>query len=245
MELKKIFGQHSAFILTCIAGAGVIATAISAAQGGMEVSELLAEARGGGEELTVKDKIAIATPVYFPAFMFGVATVTCIFGANAINKKQQASLLGAYTITKRSFEKYRQTLIEKHGIEADTEIRESIIARQHCDYHQIGLDVPDQKCIFIEPISGQVLKCYEREIMDAEYHLNRNFVLRGFVSLNEFWEFLGLPKTDRGAKTGWSIDSGFYWIDFEHRLLEDKKYLKHYTIEPVFPPDESYLEGWQ
>lgn len=156
MELKKIFGRHSAFILTCIAGVGVIATSVSAAQGGMKVSELLTEARDGGEELTVKDKIAIATPVYFPAFMFGVATVTCIFGANVINKKQQASLLGVYTITKRSFEEYRQKLIELHGEEADTEIRESI-ARQHCNYHQLGLDVPDQKCIFVEPISGRVI----------------------------------------------------------------------------------------
>ena len=243
MELKKILGWHSAFILTCIAGAGVIATSVSAAQGGMKASKLFTEAGDNGEELTVKDKIAIAVPVYFPALMFGATTIACIFGANVINKKQQATLLGVYTITKRSFEEYRQKLIELHGEEADTEIRESI-ARQHCNYHQLGLDVPDQKCIFVDPISGRVIKRYEREIMDAEYHLNRNFVLRGFVSLNEFWEFLGLPKTDQGEKIGWSIDGGCYWLDFEHHLLEDKKGSKRYVIEPVFPPDEYNLEGW-
>lgn len=243
MELKKIFGRHSAFILTCIAGVGVIATSVSAAQGGMKVSELLTEAGDNGEELTVKDKIAIAVSVYFPAFMFGATTIACIFGANVINKKQQASLLGAYTIAKRSFEEYRQKVIELHGEESDTEIRESIV-RQHCSYHKIGVDIPDQKYIFIEPFSCKRIICYERELMDAEYHLNRNFILRGYVTLNEFWEFLGLPKTDEGETTGWSIDDGYYWLDFEHCPIESNEKIRCYMIKPIFYPDVGSLEGW-
>ena len=79
------------------------------------------------------------------------------------------------------------------------------MAREFCGYHQIGLDTPDEKVIFYDEISGESITCYEREIMDAEYHLNRNFVMRGYASLNEFYEFLGLPQTERGEELGWTM----------------------------------------
>lgn len=99
--------------------------------------------------------------------------------------------------------------------------------------------------MYYDEISGETFVRYEREIMDAEYHLNRNFVMRGYASLNEFYEFLGLPQTLYGDSVGWSITDGEMWIDFEHALISrDDGGEPIYMINTIIPPDADYLREW-
>ena len=82
--------------------------------------------------------------------------------------------------------------------------------------------------------------------MDAEYHMNRNYTLRGFAPLNEFFDFLGIPNTDLGEKLGWTTTwgDGYYWIDFSHLLKHDKDG-DYYEIDYGFlGPDYNYEEDW-
>ena len=37
------------------------------------------------------------------------------------------------------------------------------------------------------------------QVLMAEYHLNRNYILRGEAVINELYEFLGLEPTDWGG----------------------------------------------
>lgn len=183
-------------------------------------------------------------PIYIPTIIFGTSTIMCILGANALNKKQQASLISAYALARNYHKEYRDKLIELYGEKTDIEVRNAM-AREHCNYHQLKLNVPDKKVVFYDEISGKSIVRYEREIMDAEYHLNRNFTMRGYAFLNEFYYFLGLPASEYGGEVGWSMSSGIMWIDFEHRLIEksDDGGLACYSIDMVFPPD--ILEEWE
>ena len=75
----------------------------------------------------------------------------------------------------------------------------------------------------------------------AEYQFNRNFVLCGSASLNEFYEFLGIPKISGGELLGWSIDIsesfyGYSWIDFDHTFSVTEDGLECYIISLRFPP---------
>ena len=82
--------------------------------------------------------------------------------------------------------------------------------------------------------------------MDAEYHLTRNYVLGGFISINEYLDFLGLKEIPDGDNAGWSIDSGAYWLDFEHtKMKRTHNGEPMYAINCIFEPDEDWLCGWQ
>ena len=71
--------------------------------------------------------------------------------------------------------------------------------------------------------------------MNAEYHLNRNYILRGYSYLNEFYEFLGIEETDYGSVLGLApTDDGMYWIDFNHRKVVMEDGLEVYIIEMPF-----------
>ena len=236
-------------ILSCVSAVGVITTAVLAAKTTRKAyflyDELKKKKAEHDEEPTVIDIVKEVGPVYIPSVLMGAATIVCIFGANVLNQQQQARLMSSYVLLNNYYKEYRKKLTELYGEEADIKIRTEM-TRSNCAYHRLGLDVPDEKVIFYDEISGDSITCYEREIMDAEYHLNRNFVLKGYASLNEFYSFLGLPQTRYGETVGWSSADGYYWIGFEHRLISrDDGGTDIYSIDMLFPPDEDYLREWE
>jgi hypothetical protein len=219
----------------------VIATAVMSAKATEKAIRLREKQR---EDLTKLEQVKLLTPVYIPTIVMGSLTISCIFGANVLNKRQQASLMSAYGLLDQSFKDYRKKLIELHGEEADREVRDALV-REHCDFHYIGVDSPDAKLVWYDEISGRTFEAYEREVMDAEYHINRIFAMRGYVCLNEFYEFLGLDMTDYGDTVGWDCcdmfeEYEFAWIDFEHRLITLDDGREVYAITMLYPPCPDY-----
>lgn len=238
--------RNSSTILTVIGGLGVITTIALTIRDTPKALQRIEKTREEkGEELTKIETAIAAAPAYIPTVIACGTSLACIFSANILSNRQQAALTSAYAVLDNYHKEYRKTLIDLHGEEIDREVRDNI-ARSNCQFHQINIDAPDEKMIFYEEISGESIVRYEREIMDAEYHLNRNFVLRGYASLNEFYEFLGLPQTDYGEVVGWSLSDGYCWIDFEHRLVsgQDDAGTPIYSIDMIFPPHADYLEDW-
>lgn len=256
MKLKQTLGRvygntllylkrSSPTILCCAAAVGVVGTAVASVKATPKAMRLLEEAKAEkGEDLSKTEIMLVSAPLYIPAAAIGVGTVFCIFGANILNKRQQARMMSAYALLCNYHKEYRNKLIELHGKKADVEIRDAII-RERCDYHVIDSDIPEGKVIFYEEISGESIVRYEREVIDAEYHLNRNFSLRGYASLNEFYDFLGIPETEYGETVGWSAADGYGWIDFEHRLISrDDGGTDMYAIDMIFPPEVDFMGGW-
>lgn len=242
-RLRLCLKQSSPTILCCVAAVGVVGTAIASVKATPKAMQLLKKATDEkGEELSKAEIVITVAHLYAPAAAIGAGTIFCIFGANALNKHHQAALTSAYALLRNYHKEYCDKLVELHGREADAEIRNAMI-RERCDFHQIDSDVPDGKVIFYDEISGESIVRYEREIIDAEYHFNRNFTMRGYAFLNEFYEFLGLPMTEYGGTVGWSISSGIEWVDFEHRLIDnDDGGTACYAIDMIFPPE--VLEGY-
>ncbi|MCD8119697.1 MAG: DUF6353 family protein [Lachnospiraceae bacterium] len=241
-EMQRLLKRNSSTILTCIGAVGVVATAVSTALVTPKVTQKLSKTKKEKRrKLTKTETFLIAAPNYIPAVAIGAGTILCIFAANTLNQKHQAGLTSAYALLNESYKDYRKTLIDLHGEEIDEEVRQAML-RECCDYHQLHVDSPDNKAIFLEPISGETIEAYEREIMDAEYHMNRNYILRGYASLNEFYEFLGLPKTDYGDELGWCCMDEIDWIDFEHHeVSRDDGGTPIYEISYIFEPYAGYL----
>lgn len=232
-------------ILTILGSAGVVVTVVSAVRATPKALNSINEAtKEKGEELTTLEKVQAAAPAYVPTVLMGASTIACIFGANALNARTQASIASAYALIDNYHKEYRKTLIDLHGKEIDEEVRNTM-AHERCDYHIIDCDDPDGKVLFYDEISGETILRYERDVISAEYHFNRNFTMRGCATLNEFYKFLGMPETEYGETMGWSMSSGIMWVDFEHRLLEqDDGGIPVYAIDMVFAPDSDYVDEW-
>ena len=252
--MAQFWKRHGSTILTYIGGIGVIATTVSAVKATPKAMRLIEEAREiKDEELTTIEKIKIAGPTYIPTIAMGVGTITCIFGANVLNKRHQAALVSAYAMVDSSYKEYKQKLKELYGEEAHEEIVNAIAVEKAKD---VGITAAsgcaltcltdDESCgepvLFYDEWSGRYFESTIEQVIAAEYHLNRNFVLRGYSVLNEFYEFLGLEPTDYGSEVGWTVEDEFYWLDFNHRktLIDDD--LECYIIEMPWGPSTDFQE---
>lgn len=127
MRSKAFFKRNSATILTCLGAAGVVGTALLTGKASIKANNLVKEAKKvKGEDLTFAEKIKVTAPVYIPPILLGATTITCIFGANILNKKTQASLAGAYALLDQSYKDYKNKVIEMYGDDVDRKIVESI-----------------------------------------------------------------------------------------------------------------------
>lgn len=81
--------------------------------------------------MTKLETIKIAGPVYIPPILLGASTITCVLGANVLNKRTQAALVSAYGLLAESYKEYRNKVIDIYGEEADKKVKEEI-AKDHC-----------------------------------------------------------------------------------------------------------------
>ena len=225
---SKIFMKRNAStILTCVGAVGVVATAVTAVQATPKAIKLIEEKRSEqGGELTKWETIQVAAPVYIPSLLIMATTLTCIFGANILNKRKQASLMSAYALLNQTHRSYRNKVIELHGEEADQEINAEI-AKDQYEEEKIELEDPEKK-LFYDLFSKQYFESTEADVLEAQYLLNRSLSIRGYASAKEYYDFLGIPSVDGGEEIGWStgMNSEFYWqewVDFpqQHTIMED------------------------
>ena len=252
----RLFIKHNAStILTCLGGVGVVATTITAVKATPKALCLIEEAElEKGEELTKWEKVKIVAPGYIPTVGLGISTIACVFGAHILNRNQQAALMSAYALVDQSYKDYRRKLKELYGEEVDREVREASAIEKAEDvgvrgsYLGTNCDLAleennGEPQVFYDEHSGRYFESTIEQVLTAEYYLNRNYILRGYSYLNEFYEFLGIEETDYGSVLGWAPnDDGMYWIDFNHRKLESEEGKDVYIIEMPFEPTYDFLE---
>lgn len=241
--------RHGATILTIAGGVGVVATTVTAIKATPKALQKLEEAeKEKGDNLSKWEKVKVAGPTYLPTIAIGAGTVMCVIGVHLLTSRTQANVASAYALLERSYSEYKDKLIELYGQEAHEEIVDAIAAEKA---ENVGVRTPgyigqsslfvDEQCgetrLFYEPFGERFFEATLEQVISAEYHLNRNYNLRGYSVLNEFYDFLGLEPTDYGNEVGWcNYDEGTFWIEFNHRKTElnGEKYI---VIEMPYAPD--------
>ena len=241
------FKRHTSTILTCIGAAGVVATAVMAVKVTPKAIHLLEEATDEkGEELTKLEVVRVVGPVYIPAAAVGISTIACIFGANVLNHRNQAVLTSAYAMLEQSFKRYREAAKSVYGEDADSRIRAEVAKKISLYDRAFGTsvlneDAEENERLFYDSFSQRYFSSTMAAVLNAQYHLNRNFALRGWVDVNEFYEFLGLKEINGCDAIGWSsgemLEDGLTpWVDFNNELVKMDDGLECYIVSPCWEP---------
>ena len=228
--------RSSPTILTVVASVGVIVTTITAVRATPKAVKLLKEAElEKGENLTKVEIIRVAGPSYIPSALLGISTIVCIFGANALNQKKQASLMSAYVMLNESYKQYRKSAKIVYGEDADDKIhvemaKDAMVATYYWGYqvYNMDMDSESERLLFYDLSSKKYFRTTMAAVLNAQYHVNRNLAIRGDCSLNEYLSFLGVEGIDGGDDLGWDIsymveEMDCYWLDFDNykSTLED------------------------
>ena len=241
--------KNTSTILSCLGALGVVGTTVSAVKATPKAITVLQEQEEikmerDNQSLTAFEKALVLAPVYFPTILFGTATITCIFGANALNKKKQAALTSAYAYLNSSFNEYKDKVKAIYGEDGEKRVREEIAKDK---YIQQSIPESNEDMLFFDEYSGRYFELTLFDLQNAVYRLNRTFALEGYTNLNEFYRYVDLPETDYGEVLGWSglkcwetVNSA--WIDIKWEDMELSDGLVAHAIHFPIPPEEGYEE---
>lgn len=222
MNKAQIFlKKNSPMILTVVGASGVVVTAVLSVKATPKAMALLDDARNvKGEDLTIIEKIQVAWKPYIPAAVTGLSTIVCIFGANHLNTKSQASLMSAYALLDQSFKEYRDKVNDIYGENADTNVKNEIVKS---NYDGDLTTDPDSE-MFFDFYSMTFFKSTMEDVKNVERIFMNVLNSHGVVFVNDYLDLLGLDHTPLGHQKGWSLLSdndvyGYPDVEFKYEKV--------------------------
>lgn len=244
--------KTGSIVMTILSAVGVVATAVLTARETPEAEKKLEKIRTDKDrDLTFVETVKTVAPVYAPAIATGIATVSCIIGTKVLDKKSQASLLGAYTLLKKTYEQYKGKVVELYGRDGHRDIIRKIEesdeqnASKVTDVYRGGelesLDPGDsneEKVLFYDKYSRRYFNSTVSNVLRAEYYTNRDLALDCIVTVNRFYSYLGIDPISDGDQYAWSMADEICWIDFDHpktaRDAEIDCRIIDFSVDPCF-----------
>lgn len=225
-DIQTTLSKHSPEILTGIGIAGMITTTVLAVRATPKALKLIEERKKEDEtdRLTTVDTIKTAWKPYIPAVVTGISSVTCLICASSIGARRSAALATAYKLSETALTEYREKVIETIGEKKEKLIREEInqdrVNKKPVSKSEVIVtDKGDTLCFDVH--GGRYFKSDMDKIKKAVNELNRRMLLDEYVSLNDFYDELGLDHTKLGYELGWNISNGYMDIDYSSHLSDD------------------------
>lgn len=227
MDIKKLrsnvvnaISDKSPEILIGFGLAGMLTSTVLAVKATPKALDILEQE---DRELSKVDKVKLTWKCYAPAAIGYCASAACIIGANSVNSKRNAVLAGAYKISEAALLEYRDKVTEVLGEEKEKEIRDSIaedrVRKTERKGEVIVAGKGDTLCYDMH--SGRYFKSNMDEIKRKLNEINYKLMQDNILSVNDFYDQIGLDPINTGYDFGWLVDDGLIQLYFTSILTED------------------------
>ena len=262
-KFRRFLNNNGSIILSIASGIGVISSTILAvkatpkavklieeeAQSRAETSKMYADNVGYEftvvPDLTFKEKVETAWKVYIPTGLSVCATLLCIFGSEYLNRRTQKSLIAAYGLLANSYNEYVNKTKEIFG-DDEQKVRAAITKSAYNEKIADRLNSTDD-ILFFDYQAGHYFNSTFSKIKEAESKLNEEYAASGYVTVNDFYRFLGKKTLSYGDRIGWYDDGKYNEIRFrfEKTVLDDDTYEGESGLECyIMICDEDYSSAY-
>ena len=244
---KTSLKKHSPEILTGIGIAGMITSTVLAVKATPKAIELIKDREYELDvaELTIVETVKTAWKPYIPAAVTAIASISCIIGASKINAKRNAALATAYGISERALARYRDKVIETIGEKKEKEIKGKI-AQDEVDKQPVSksqvIVTSKGNTLCRDELSRRYFRSDLDHIRKIVNELNRDMTFNDYISLEEFYNRLGLEPTKESPYLGWNLQDGLIELDYDTCLAENDEpcIVIDYNIAPKYDFDKMY-----
>jgi hypothetical protein len=241
-NVRKFVSQRSPEILTGIGIAGMITTTVLAVRATPKALELIDEKKAEKwvDKLSPLDTIKAAWRPYIPAMVTGITSTFCLIGASSVNMRRNAALATAYKLSETALTEYREKVIETIGEKKEQTIRDRV-AEERVKKNPVSksevIITNNGRTLCFDTISGRYFYCSIEKIKQAENKLNKQMIheFSGYVSLNDFYDEIGLDHTSVGDDLGWNTDK-LIDINFSSQLNDngEPSVVLDYLVAPQY-----------
>lgn len=228
-DMQTSLSRHSPEILMAIGITGMITTTVLAVKATPKAIRLMEERKNEleVESLTPVETVKATWKCYVPAAISGVTSVACLIGSHSVNARRNAALAAAYKLSETAFSEYREKVVETIGEKKERVVRDKVSEKQVKDNPISRTEVivtGKGQTLCFEPLSSRYFYSDLEKIKRAENKLNKDIITDPFdtgVTVNDFYEEIGLPTTATGDGLGWNLRIGMIDIYPSAQMAEE------------------------
>ena len=201
------------------------------------------------EKLTPMETIKATWKCYIPAAVTATTSIGCIVWASSTHLKRNAALATAYKLSETALHDYRAKVVETLGEKKEKNIRDKV-DEEHVKQNPVSnaevIITEKGNTLFLDPVSQRYFTSDLEKIRRVVNDLNAQMIndLFGYVSLNEFYDEIGLERTSVGDDIGWRLDNGrgIIKIDYGTQLTDDGRpcIVLNYSVAPEYDYRRQY-----
>lgn len=229
-DVRLSLSKHSPEILIGIGIAGMLTTTVLAVKATPKALCLMEKKK---QELDVDtlppvEVVKTTWKCYVPAAASGVASIACLIGSNKVNARRNAALATAYKLSETAFSEYRDKVVETIGEKKEKVVRDKISEEQIKNNPISKTDVivtgKGNSTLCFDPLSHRYfyssIEKINRAANKLNYEINTNPFDSG-VTLNDFYDEIGLAGTMTGDNLGWTIHTGLIEIYPSAQMVDE------------------------
>lgn len=222
-SILRIVNRNLPKIMAAAAMSGVVTTAVLAADGHLKAQSIRYEL-GDSRGESIANAFKARWKCYAPSVISGIMTISAIIVSIRTSDKRLAAATAAYSLSKDAYAAYRKeaekALGEKKSAEVADKAVQAISSKKPEASSVIAVGTGEVLCY--DAFSGRYFSSTMENIRRAENNLNQTIIHDGSVSLNEFYEALGLQQVGVGDELGWNLDR-LISVDFGTDITPDGK----------------------
>ena len=226
-SIKGVLERHAPEILTGIGVAGMVTSTVLAVKATPKACLLINDRKDEleVEKLPVTELVKTTWKCYIPAVVTCGASIACLVGASSVNFKRNAALATAYKLSEAALSEYKDAVIETIGEKKEQSVRDKV-AEERLKKNPVSksevIVTGNGTTLCYDPVGNSYFKSNIQQIESAKNKLNARMLSENYVSLNDFYDELGIGPTKLGDDLGWDIyKDGLIDIAFSSRLAED------------------------
>ncbi|QCG77534.1 hypothetical protein SEA_DIZZYRUDY_37 [Microbacterium phage DizzyRudy] len=223
---KTTVKDNSPSILAALAAGGVVTTALMAHKAGYNYGRDVQYREDQSEPpMTGKEKFEEYWKSHAPTFILAATTITCIIAGTAINNRRNAILGGTLAITETAYREYRDK-VEKVVTKPKREQIDKELAQDKLDKADSSevIFIGDGDILMFDTLTSRTFKSSKLAVQKAEVEIGRRLLSEMYISQNEWYDELGLPRVSMGDDVGWNHDSPLE-VEFVPLEKDDKAVL--------------------
>lgn len=241
-SIKGVLERHAPEILTGIGVAGMVTSTVLAVKATPKACLLINDRKDEleVEKLPVTELVKTTWKCYIPAVVTCGASIACLVGASSVNFKRNAALATAYKLSEAALSEYKDAVIETIGEKKEQSVRDKV-AEERLKKNPVSksevIVTGNGTTLCYDPVGNSYFKSSIQQIESAKNKLNARMLSENYVSLNDFYDELGIGPTKLGDDLGWDIyKDGLIDIAFSSRLAEDGTpcLVMDYSIAPRY-----------
>ena len=204
--------KHSPEILLGFGIAGWMAGTVLAVKATPKAVRCLEDAASEKEDdLTPLEIVKASWKCYIPAAVTCAIATGCLIESCSGSTRRHAALVTAYKLSETALDEYREQVIETVGEKKEKNIQDKVnekqIEKMPVEPQNI-VNTGRGNTLCLDPLSQRYFRSDLEVIRRAENSVNKEMIhgLYGTANINDFYDEIGLDRTDVGDMMGWNTE---------------------------------------